>query len=143
MDSLTCTHGPKVEEERGRRAIGSARHVTQRERGTPTGGGFLVVGGSRRSTHTPSAEMSVPVVDFSACGLQRADVDVEDLRSVARELHAAFTQVGLVFLQNSGISPEEVGRGSSSKRTRAPRPGHGSVCVCAGQQGSRVEPEVF
>lgn len=63
--------------------------------------------------------MAVPVVDFSACGLQRANVDVEDMRSAARELHAAFTQVGLVFLQNSGISPEEVRR-RSRRRTGAP-----------------------
>lgn len=64
--------------------------------------------------------MSVPVVDFSACGLQRADVHLEDLRRAARELHAAFTQVGLVFLKNSGISPEEVRRGNSRERTVAP-----------------------
>lgn len=80
---------------------------------------------------THSAEMAVPVVDFSACGLQRADVDVEDMRSAARELHAAFTQVGLVFLQNSGISPKEVRRRSSRRRTTSP--GQDStqcVCVC-------------
>lgn len=86
--------------------------------------------------------MAVPVVDFSACGLQRADVDVEDMRSAARELHAAFTQVGLVFLQNSGISPEEVSRVLDSSqrffqlpveekqvftRSSFPNPNHGWV----------------
>lgn len=50
----------------------------------------------------------MPVVDFSACSLTRADVDGEDMRRVSRELQAAFTQVGLVFLQDTGISQEEV-----------------------------------
>lgn len=52
--------------------------------------------------------MSVPVVDFSAYSLREADVGEEQMRSLSRELHAAFTQVGLVFLQNTGITQEEV-----------------------------------
>lgn len=123
---LTCMRGPQVGEERGRRAIGSARHVIQGD--TPTGAERSVLFGCIHHAHF--AEMSVPVVDFSACGLQRADVDRGDLSAAAKELHAAFTQVGLVFLQNSGISPEEVRRGVVSRRTRVPRRGHGSGSVC-------------
>lgn len=52
--------------------------------------------------------MSVPVVDFSACSLSREQVQAPE-PGLGAELRAAFTQVGFVFLQNTGISQDEVG----------------------------------
>lgn len=52
--------------------------------------------------------MIVPVVDFSAYNLSKRDADGEELQSLSEELKAAFSQVGFVFLKNSGISQEEV-----------------------------------
>ncbi|CAG5957549.1 unnamed protein product [Menidia menidia] len=58
--------------------------------------------------------MAIPVVDFGACSLaqERAEerVEGEQLRALSEELRAAFTQVGFVFLKNSGITQDEVER---------------------------------
>ncbi|KAM9754013.1 uncharacterized protein ACNS7B_007153 [Menidia menidia] len=58
--------------------------------------------------------MAIPVVDFGACSLaqERAEERVEgqQLRALSEELRAAFTQVGFVFLKNSGITQDEVER---------------------------------
>lgn len=52
--------------------------------------------------------MSVPVVDFSACSLAEQIHAPEPEASLSAELRAAFSQVGFVFLENTGISQEEV-----------------------------------
>lgn len=52
--------------------------------------------------------MDIPVVDFSAFGLQQTDVDEEQLDNLSVQLKTALTEVGLVFLKNSGISEDEV-----------------------------------
>lgn len=56
---------------------------------------------------TPCA---VPVVDFSAFRLEHDPerVTQAEQRSVTAQLHEAFTRVGFVFLQNTGISQKEV-----------------------------------
>ncbi|XP_056908048.1 uncharacterized protein si:dkey-10o6.2 [Takifugu flavidus] len=53
--------------------------------------------------------MSVPVVDFSACSLARSQIRKAE-PSLSAELRAAFTQVGFVFLKNTGITQDEVDR---------------------------------
>ncbi|KAM4573534.1 uncharacterized protein PAE49_008329 [Odontesthes bonariensis] len=52
--------------------------------------------------------MNIPVVDFSAYSLTEKDVTDEQLHSLSKELKSAFTEVGFVFLKNSGITLEEV-----------------------------------
>uniref|UniRef100_A0A8C6T0L1 Si:dkey-10o6.2 n=1 Tax=Neogobius melanostomus TaxID=47308 RepID=A0A8C6T0L1_9GOBI len=61
---------------------------------------------------TCALPVTVPVVDFSACSLERDPerVTAEELRSLSAQLHDAFTRVGFVFLQNTGISQSEVQR---------------------------------
>ncbi|XP_072242463.1 uncharacterized protein [Leuresthes tenuis] len=54
--------------------------------------------------------MSIPVVDFGAYSLTEKDVTDEQLHSLSKELKSAFTEVGFVFLKNSGILREEVDR---------------------------------
>lgn len=58
----------------------------------------------------PVTPCAVPVVDFSSCSLERdpEHVTLAELRSVSAQLHEAFTRVGFVFLQNTGISQREV-----------------------------------
>uniref|UniRef100_A0A8C6TUM9 Si:dkey-10o6.2 n=1 Tax=Neogobius melanostomus TaxID=47308 RepID=A0A8C6TUM9_9GOBI len=58
---------------------------------------------------TCALPVTVPVVDFSACSLERDTerVPAEELRSLSAQLHDAFTRVGFVFLQNTGISQSE------------------------------------
>nr|XP_046250198.1 2-oxoglutarate-dependent dioxygenase htyE [Scatophagus argus] len=54
--------------------------------------------------------MSIPVVDFSAFSLSEKDVTDERMRDLSEELKAAFTEVGFVFLENTGIAQGEVDR---------------------------------
>ncbi|XP_036962193.1 UPF0676 protein C1494.01 isoform X2 [Acanthopagrus latus] len=54
--------------------------------------------------------MSIPVVDFGAYSLSEEDVTDEQMRHLSQELKAAFTEVGFVFLRNTGITREEVDR---------------------------------
>ncbi|XP_008292466.1 UPF0676 protein C1494.01 [Stegastes partitus] len=54
--------------------------------------------------------MSIPVVDFSAYRLSEKHVNDEQLQELGAELKTAFTQVGFVYLKNSGITQEEVDR---------------------------------
>ncbi|XP_030282228.1 2-oxoglutarate-dependent dioxygenase htyE [Sparus aurata] len=54
--------------------------------------------------------MNIPVVDFGAYSLSEGDVTDEQMRHLSRELKAAFTEVGFVFLKSTGISQEEVDR---------------------------------
>lgn len=54
--------------------------------------------------------MSIPVVDFGAYSLSEKDVTDEQLHNLSNELKAAFTEVGFVFLKNTGITQDEVAR---------------------------------
>ncbi|XP_019934776.2 uncharacterized protein [Paralichthys olivaceus] len=54
--------------------------------------------------------MDIPIVDFGAYGLTEKCADNEQLHSMGKELKAAFTEVGFVFLKNTGITDEEVDR---------------------------------
>ncbi|KAG8012335.1 hypothetical protein GBF38_020054 [Nibea albiflora] len=54
--------------------------------------------------------MSIPVVDFGAYSLSEKDVADEQMRNLSKELKTAFTEVGFVFLKNTGITQEEVDR---------------------------------
>ncbi|XP_026221910.1 2-oxoglutarate-dependent dioxygenase htyE-like [Anabas testudineus] len=52
--------------------------------------------------------MSIPVVDFGAYSLDETDVSDKQLSKLSNELKTAFTEVGFVFLENTGITEEEV-----------------------------------
>lgn len=52
--------------------------------------------------------MSIPVVDFSACSLSKNEVFDEKLQKLSEEMKTAFTEIGFVFLKNTGITQEEV-----------------------------------
>ncbi|XP_067446603.1 uncharacterized protein si:dkey-10o6.2 [Thunnus thynnus] len=54
--------------------------------------------------------MSIPVVDFSAFSLNEEEVSDEQLHNLSKEMETAFTEVGFVFLENTGITPKEVDR---------------------------------
>ncbi|XP_062276105.1 uncharacterized protein si:dkey-10o6.2 [Scomber scombrus] len=54
--------------------------------------------------------MSIPVVDFGECSLSKKEVSGEQLQNLSKELKTAFTEVGFVFLKNTGIVQEEVDR---------------------------------
>ncbi|XP_029290703.1 UPF0676 protein C1494.01 [Cottoperca gobio] len=54
--------------------------------------------------------MSIPVVDFGAYSLSEEDVTDEQMHNLSKELETAFTEVGFVFLKNTGITQEEVYR---------------------------------
>ncbi|CAL1594856.1 unnamed protein product [Knipowitschia caucasica] len=53
---------------------------------------------------------AIPIVDFGVCSLEREHerVTPEEMERVSAQLHDAFTRVGFVFLQNTGITQEEV-----------------------------------
>ncbi|KAM9808377.1 uncharacterized protein ACB057_006245 [Neosynchiropus ocellatus] len=52
--------------------------------------------------------MDIPVLDFSAFRLGEDDVPDQALQKLCAEIKAAFTEVGFVFLKNTGVSQEEV-----------------------------------
>ncbi|XP_061896647.1 uncharacterized protein LOC133645788 [Entelurus aequoreus] len=52
--------------------------------------------------------MSFPVVDFSAFALDVEDICPADLDRLDRDVKEAFTRVGFVFLDNTGITQAEV-----------------------------------
>nr|XP_040019324.1 2-oxoglutarate-Fe(II) type oxidoreductase ppzD isoform X1 [Gasterosteus aculeatus aculeatus] len=54
--------------------------------------------------------MSIPVVDFAACSLRERDVADGQMHHLREQLESAFTKVGFVFLENTGITQEEVDR---------------------------------
>ncbi|XP_068169907.1 uncharacterized protein [Antennarius striatus] len=54
--------------------------------------------------------MSIPVIDFGAYSLKEEDVSEDDMQNLSEQLRKAFTEVGFVFLENTGISQEEVDR---------------------------------
>ncbi len=52
--------------------------------------------------------MEIPVVDFSAYELEKTNVTVDNLKKLSDELRKAFTEVGFVYLKNTGINQDEV-----------------------------------
>ncbi|MBN3307811.1 YQK1 protein, partial [Amia calva] len=52
--------------------------------------------------------MKIPVVDFGAYRLGREEVPNDKLRTMIKEMNKAFTEIGFVYLENTGIEPEEV-----------------------------------
>ncbi|XP_069019571.1 uncharacterized protein [Embiotoca jacksoni] len=54
--------------------------------------------------------MSIPEVDFAAFSLTKEDATHDQIHDLSIELKSAFTQVGFVFLRNTGITEEEVRR---------------------------------
>ncbi|KAL6106322.1 uncharacterized protein ACO6RY_10224 [Pungitius sinensis] len=54
--------------------------------------------------------MDIPVVDFAAWSLRKRNISDEQIHTVKEQLESAFTQVGFVFLKNTGITQEEVDR---------------------------------
>ncbi|XP_061898787.1 uncharacterized protein LOC133646900 isoform X1 [Entelurus aequoreus] len=52
--------------------------------------------------------MSFPVVDFSAFALDVEDICPADLDRLSRDVKEAFTRVGFVFLDNTGVTQAEV-----------------------------------
>ncbi|KAJ7998395.1 hypothetical protein DPEC_G00222250 [Dallia pectoralis] len=54
------------------------------------------------------SNMLIPVVDFAAYKLGKHEVSGEQLESLSGELKAAFTEVGFVYLKNTGITQQEV-----------------------------------
>ncbi|XP_073709630.1 uncharacterized protein [Misgurnus anguillicaudatus] len=52
--------------------------------------------------------MELPIVDFSVYGLVNTHVSDDKLETLGKELRAAFTDVGFVYLKNTGIDQEEV-----------------------------------
>lgn len=61
--------------------------------------------------------MSIPVVDFGAYSLSKEDVTEEQMHKLSQELKTAFTQVGFVYLKNTGITEEEVDRVMAVSKT--------------------------
>lgn len=52
--------------------------------------------------------MEVPVVDFSAYEPEKTSLSLDNLEKLSEELRKAFTEVGFVCLQNTGIHQDEV-----------------------------------
>ncbi|XP_077050621.1 uncharacterized protein LOC143700826 [Siphateles boraxobius] len=52
--------------------------------------------------------MEIPVLDFRVYELGIANVSAADLEKLSKELRKAFTEVGFVYLKNTGINQEEV-----------------------------------
>ncbi|XP_052387202.1 uncharacterized protein LOC127934060 [Carassius gibelio] len=53
--------------------------------------------------------MEIPVIDFSVYELGNTNLSVDDnLKKLSDELRSAFTEVGFVYLKNTGISQDEV-----------------------------------
>lgn len=52
--------------------------------------------------------MEVPVVDFSAYEPEKTSLSLDNLEKLSEELRKAFTEVGFVYLKNTGINQDEV-----------------------------------
>lgn len=50
----------------------------------------------------------IPVVDFNVYKLGTSDVTDKNLQGLSKELRKAFTEVGFVYLKNTGIDQKEV-----------------------------------
>ena len=53
-------------------------------------------------------DVRVPVVDFSALSLDRAEPDQERLQEVVDDIHRALTSVGCLYLKNHGLPAQKV-----------------------------------
>ena len=54
------------------------------------------------------SKMNIPVIDFSLYNLGENSVLDEHLVDLGRQLKSSFTEIGFVYLKNTGITPEEV-----------------------------------
>ncbi|XP_068595837.1 uncharacterized protein [Brachionichthys hirsutus] len=54
--------------------------------------------------------MSIPVIDFGAYSLDGKEVPEEPMHNLSRQFKAAFTEVGFLFLKNTGITQKEMNR---------------------------------
>ncbi|XP_068595624.1 uncharacterized protein [Brachionichthys hirsutus] len=54
--------------------------------------------------------MKIPVIDFGAYSLDEKEVPEEPMHNLSRQLKAALTEVGFVFLKNTGITQKEMER---------------------------------
>ncbi|KAG7319819.1 hypothetical protein KOW79_016962 [Hemibagrus wyckioides] len=61
------------------------------------------------SVIAPSVEF-IPVVDFDVYKLGTSDVADKNLQELGKEIRKAFTEVGFVYLKNTGIDQKEVDR---------------------------------
>ncbi|XP_058274290.1 1-aminocyclopropane-1-carboxylate oxidase-like [Hemibagrus wyckioides] len=52
----------------------------------------------------------IPVVDFDVYKLGTSDVADKNLQELGKEIRKAFTEVGFVYLKNTGIDQKEVDR---------------------------------
>ncbi|XP_056455623.1 uncharacterized protein LOC130389719 [Gadus chalcogrammus] len=52
--------------------------------------------------------MNIPVIDFSPCNLGENSVLDEHIVDLGRQLKSSFTEIGFVYLKNTGITQEEV-----------------------------------
>ncbi|XP_051512350.1 uncharacterized protein LOC127416827 [Myxocyprinus asiaticus] len=52
--------------------------------------------------------MEIPIVDFDVYELGKSTVSADKLEKLSKELRTAFTEVGFVYLKNTGINQEEV-----------------------------------
>lgn len=50
------------------------------------------------------------MVDFGAYSLSEKDVPDEQMQNLSEQLKTAFTEIGFVFLKNTGITEEEVSK---------------------------------
>lgn len=53
-------------------------------------------------------KMEIPIVDFNVFELGKTNVSADELDDLSKEVKRAFTDVGFVYLKNTGISQEEV-----------------------------------
>lgn len=59
---------------------------------------------------------SIPVIDFGIYKLGTVDIPNEKLQELSKELRKAFTDVGFVYLKNTGVDQKEVGELSRAFR---------------------------
>lgn len=57
------------------------------------------------------------MLDFGACSLSEKDVSDEQLHNLSKEIKTAFTEIGFVFLTNTGITQEEVRRAKKKQES--------------------------
>lgn len=50
----------------------------------------------------------IPVVDFDVYKLGISKVSDQDLQELCKDFYKAFTEIGFVYLKNTGIDPKEV-----------------------------------
>ncbi|CAL8375032.1 unnamed protein product [Arctogadus glacialis] len=61
--------------------------------------------------------MNIPVIDFSLYNLGENSVLDEHLVDLGRQLKSSFTEIGFVYLKNTGITPEEVEQAMDISKT--------------------------